>query len=129
MLYCAWHWGKMMRQSPLQSVRSVPDDGTRQLLTWGASMVGAGMLSAVLLETVLGGFTPTGAQTNGGWFALIVALMALPFGGLLLMLGVAKAMRNRGRSASEMRSHEAVSNESVPTEAFSNKPVKESTHK
>ena len=58
-------------------------------------MVGTGVLSTVLLETVLGGFGQTGASTNGGWFALIVALMCLPFGGLLLALGVAKWLRNR----------------------------------
>jgi hypothetical protein len=58
-------------------------------------MVGTGVLSTLLLETVLGGFGQTGASTNGGWFALIVALMCLPFGGLLLALGVAKWLRNR----------------------------------
>ena len=62
---------------------SHPGDGTRQLLQWGGSMLGAGLLSAVLLETLLGGFSPTGASTNTGWFALIVALMCIPFGGLL----------------------------------------------
>ena len=71
------------------------DDGTRQLLQWGGSMVAAGALSVVLLETVLGGFTPTGATTNTGWFALIVALMCLPFGSMLLALGIAKWLRNR----------------------------------
>jgi hypothetical protein len=70
-------------------------DGTRQLLQWGASMLGAGLLSAILLNTLLGGFSPTGASTNTGWFALIVALMCIPFGGLLLTLGVAKWLRNR----------------------------------
>ncbi|MGA2890299.1 MAG: hypothetical protein ABSE51_19825 [Terracidiphilus sp.] len=73
-------------------------DGTRQLLQWGASMLGAGLLAAVLLETILGGFSPTGASTNTGWFALIVALMSIPFGGLLLTLGVAKWLRNRANS-------------------------------
>jgi hypothetical protein len=58
-------------------------------------MVGAGLLSALLLETLLGGFSRTGASTNTGWFALIVALMCIPFGGLLLTLGVAKWLRNR----------------------------------
>jgi len=55
----------------------------------------------VLLVTLLGGFTHTGASTNAGWFALIVALMCIPFGGLLLTLGVAKWLRNRrlGRRA------------------------------
>jgi hypothetical protein len=74
---------------------SSPDDGTRQLLQWGASMVGAGLLAALLLQTLLGGFSATGASTNTGWFALIVALMCIPFGGLLLALGVAKWFRNR----------------------------------
>jgi hypothetical protein len=74
---------------------SQPDDGTRQLLQWGAYIVGTGLLAAVLLQTLLGGFSPTGASTNTGWFALIVALACLPFGGLLLALGVAKWLRNR----------------------------------
>ena len=72
-----------------------PNDGTRQILQWGSSMMGAGVLAAILLETLLGGFGPTGASTNTGWFALIIALMCIPFGGLLLTLGVAKWLRNR----------------------------------
>lgn len=71
------------------------NDGTRQLLQWGGSMVGIGILSAVLLETFLGGFSHTGASTNTGWFALIVTLMCLPFGSMLLALGIAKWLRNR----------------------------------
>jgi hypothetical protein len=58
-------------------------------------MVGAGLVAGALVLTVLGGFTRNGATTNSGWFALIVALMCLPFGALLLTLGVAKWMRNR----------------------------------
>ncbi len=42
-----------------------------------------------------GRLTHTGASTNTGWFALIVALMCMPFGGLLLTLGLAKWLRNR----------------------------------
>ena len=70
-------------------------DGTTQLLRWGGCMVGTGALAAVLLETLLGGLSRTGAHTNGGWFALIVALMCVPFGSMLLTLGVAKWLRNR----------------------------------
>jgi hypothetical protein len=73
-------------------------DGTRQLLQWGASIMGAGIAAGLLLVTVLGGFSPTGASTNTGWFALIVALMCIPFGGLLLALGLAKWLRNRALS-------------------------------
>ena len=58
-------------------------------------MVGTGVLAIILLETVLGGFSRTGASTNTGWFALIVALMCIPFGSLLFALGVAKWLRNR----------------------------------
>lgn len=79
-----------------QSAANAPrDDGTRQLLQWGGSIVGAGLLAALLLEMVLGGFSATGAHTNTGWFALIVALMCLPFGSLLLALGAAKWLRRR----------------------------------
>jgi len=89
-----------MPEVPERRLRAVgkppmKDDGTRQLLRWGGSMVGVGVLSALLLETALGGFSPTGASTNGGWFALIVALMCIPFGALLLALGIAKWLRNR----------------------------------
>jgi hypothetical protein len=85
----------MIVSKGLMPAPSSPDDGTRQLLQWGASMVGAGLLAALLLQTLLGGFSATGASTNTGWFALIVALMCIPFGGLLLALGVAKWFRNR----------------------------------
>jgi hypothetical protein len=81
--------------NPKPARTAQPDDGTRQLLQWGASTVGAGLLAGLLLVTVLGGFSPTGAHTNAGWLALIVALMCLPFGSLLLALGVAKWLRNR----------------------------------
>jgi hypothetical protein len=71
------------------------DGGTRQLLRWGGSIVGAGLVAALLLVTLLGGYTRLGGSTNVGWFALIVVLMCLPFGALLLALGVAKWLRNR----------------------------------
>jgi hypothetical protein len=64
-------------------------------------MVGAGTLATVLLETVLGGFSRTGASTNTGWFALIMALMCIPFGGLLLLLGIAKWLRKRSLARHE----------------------------
>lgn len=80
---------------PFSSDHITCNDGTRQLLQWGGSMVGVGLLAAILLETILGGFSRTGASTNTGWLALIVALMCIPFGGLLLSLGIAKWLRNR----------------------------------
>ena len=58
-------------------------------------ILGSGILAGLLLITMLGGFSPTGAKTNTGWFALIIALGCIPFGGLLLSLGVAKWFRNR----------------------------------
>ena len=70
-------------------------DGTTQLLRGGASIVGTGLVALVLVLTVFGGVTRTSAHSNGGWLALVVALMCLPFGALLLLLGVAKWLRNR----------------------------------
>jgi hypothetical protein len=84
----------MPAQGPTPNA-SIPDDGTRQLLKGGAYILGSGILAGVLLVTLLGGFSPTGASTNAGWFALIVALTCIPFGGLLLALGVAKWFRSR----------------------------------
>jgi hypothetical protein len=71
------------------------DDGTSQLLQSGAWVLGAGIVAAVLLETLLGGYTRTGAHTNAGWFALIIVLGCIPFGAMLLALGIAKWLRNR----------------------------------
>ena len=90
---------------PTPARATTPSDGTRQLLQWGSSMVGAGVLAAILLQTLLGGFGPTGASTNTGWFALIVALMCIPFGGLLLALGIAKWLRNRSLMRDNSRSN------------------------
>jgi hypothetical protein len=80
---------------PIPDHATPPDDGTRQLLQWSGSMVGVGILAAILLVTVLGGYSRLGASTNAGWFALIVALMCIPFGLMLLALGLAKWLRNR----------------------------------
>ena len=84
-----------MKTIPHQPQVTGSDDGTRELLRWGGSTVGVGLLAMVMLETLFGGITRTGATTNSGWLAFIVALMCIPFGGLLLALGVAKWMRNR----------------------------------
>jgi len=79
-----------------KAVKAPPtSDGTAELLRGGGFMVGTGLAAGILLLTALGGVTKTGATTNGGWLALIVALMCLPFGALLLTLGVAKWLRNR----------------------------------
>lgn len=71
------------------------DDGTRQLLQGGGWTIATGLLAALLMATVFGGITRQGPQTNSGWLALIVALMCLPFGSLLFLLGAAKWFRNR----------------------------------
>lgn len=75
----------------------LPDDGTSQLLRWGGWTVIAGLVAALLTKTVLGGIGPQGPHTNGGWMALIVCMMCLPFGLLLFLLGAAKWLRNRRR--------------------------------
>lgn len=84
----------MSEQSRLHAALN-RQDGTIQLLGTGGSMFATGVLAAVLLQTLLGGFSRTGASTNTGWFALILALACIPFGSLLLLLGVAKWFRNR----------------------------------
>jgi hypothetical protein len=70
-------------------------DGTQQLLQSGGGTFAAGILAAALTQFAFGGIGPQGPHTNSGWLALIVALMCLPFGFLLSLLGVAKWLRNR----------------------------------
>jgi putative exporter of polyketide antibiotics len=77
------------------SVPATQGDGTRQLLQSGAGTLAAGIFAAALTQFVLGGIGPQGPHTNSGWLALIVAMMCLPFGFLLSLLGVAKWFRNR----------------------------------
>lgn len=70
------------------------DDGTRQLLRCGLWTLAAGILAALLTKTVFGGIGEQGPHTNSGWLALIVAMMCLPFGFMLTLLGAAKWLRN-----------------------------------
>jgi hypothetical protein len=74
------------------------DDGTTQLLRGGSLILASGLISFILLLTVLGGITVEGAHSNSGWFALIVAAMCVPFGLMLTALGAAKWLRNRSLS-------------------------------
>ena len=55
----------------------------------------SGALAALLTETVFGGIGVHGPHTNSGWLALLLAMMCLPFGSMLTLLGAAKWLRNR----------------------------------
>lgn len=74
---------------------SPADDGTRALLQSGFWIVLLGILALVATKTLFGGIGIHGASTNAGWLSLMFALMGLPFGLMLLLLGVAKWLRNR----------------------------------
>jgi hypothetical protein len=73
----------------------LPDDGTRQLLQGAFWILLTGLLAAAATRYVFGGITAHGPHTNAGWLSLIVAMMCLPFGSMLLLLGGAKYLRNR----------------------------------
>jgi hypothetical protein len=72
-----------------------PDDGTRALLRSGSGTLAAGVIAALLAATVFGGISRQGPHTNAGWLSLMVAMMCLPFGLMLFVLGAAKWLRNR----------------------------------
>jgi hypothetical protein len=72
-----------------RTVKPIPPD-TLTLLRSGGAILAAGILSALLTATVLGGIGPQGPHTNLGWLFLMIALGCLPFGTLLLALGFAK---------------------------------------
>lgn len=71
------------------------DDGTRALLQAGIAILVAGVLAALLSATLFGGISRQGPHTNGGWLSLMAAMMCLPFGLMLFVLGAAKWFRNR----------------------------------
>ena len=70
------------------------EDGTLQLLRFGFLIAGVAAIAMALALWVWGGIGPGGARSTAGWLALMVALMSMPFGLLLLLLGGAKWMRN-----------------------------------
>lgn len=80
---------------PIKLVPNLADDGTRQLLGGGLSILGTGLLAIALLFTVLGGVGTDGAHTNLGWLTLVVGMMCVPFGLMLSALGFAKWLRRR----------------------------------
>ena len=73
----------------------LPDDGTRPLLQGALWTLLTGVLAALATLFLFGGIGIHGPHTNAGWIALIVAMMCLPFGCMLLLLGGAKYLRNR----------------------------------
>jgi len=73
----------------------LPDDGTRQLLQGAFWTLLTGILAALATRFLFGGIGIHGPHTNAGWIALLVAMMCLPFGTMLLLLGGAKYLRNR----------------------------------
>ena len=73
----------------------VPDDGTRALLQAGSWITLAAVLALISTETLFGGLGIDGPHTNAGWLSFMFALMGIPFGLMLLVLGVAKWLRNR----------------------------------
>ncbi|MEO6965098.1 MAG: hypothetical protein ABI076_04275 [Acidobacteriaceae bacterium] len=73
----------------------IADDGTTTLLIGGFWITLVGLLLLLLTETVFGGIGIDGARSNAGWIALVFALMTVPFGVMLLVLGIAKWLRKR----------------------------------
>jgi hypothetical protein len=73
----------------------LPDDGTAQLLRAGVWILLVGGVAAIVTATVLGGIGQHGPHTNSGWLTLLLAMMCLPFGTMLTLLGAAKWLRNR----------------------------------
>jgi hypothetical protein len=70
---------------------------TRQLLLTGLAIFGAGVLAALLTQTVFGGIGRQGPHTNSGWLALMIAMGCLPTGTLTLALAIAKLIGDRKR--------------------------------
>jgi len=83
----------------------IPDDGTRPLLQGAFWTLLVGILAALATRFLFGGISAHGPHTNAGWLSLIVAMMCLPFGSMLLLLGGAKYLRNCRLARKARRSH------------------------
>src|SRR6185437_6997494 len=70
------------------------DDGTHALLQAGLWITLAALLALIATKLLFGGIGIHGPHTNSGWLSLMFALMGLPFGIMLLVLGGAKWLRN-----------------------------------
>lgn len=80
------------------------EDGTYALIMTGGWLLLVCMVAFALTGTLLGGMTPTGPRTTGGWLAVIFMLMCLPFGLMVFALGVAKSLRNWKRVQQNVKS-------------------------
>lgn len=83
----------MPEPGPNLTPEQLANDGSTQLLAGGSLILAIGIVSFLLLMTVFGGVGVEGAHNNPGWLALIIAMMCLPFGLLLTVLGLAKWLR------------------------------------
>ncbi len=81
------------------------EDGTLELLRTGFLVAGVAALAALATLFFFGGVGPEGPRSIPGWLALIVALMSMPFGLLLLLLGGAKWLRNHWLSRMSLTEH------------------------
>jgi hypothetical protein len=84
-------------------VQPMADDGTAQLLRAGIWILVVGGLAALLTATVFGGIGRHGPRTNSGWLSLLLAMMCLPFGTMLTLLGAAKWLRNRRLARAQLK--------------------------
>ena len=66
-----------------------------QLLRAGIWILVVGVVAALLTATCSAGLAIHGPHTNSGWLVLLLAMMCLPFGTMLTLLGGAKWLRNR----------------------------------
>jgi hypothetical protein len=78
------------------------DGGARQLLRSGLWICAVGIAAVFLMKSVFGGIGEHGPHTDSGWLALVVALMCLPFGLMLTLLGLAKWLRNRRMAKAQL---------------------------
>lgn len=79
----------------LRGASPPPDDGTRALLQAGSWIMLAAVLALISTETLFGGIGIDGPHTNAGWLSFMFAMMGIPFGLMLLTLGIAKWLRKR----------------------------------
>ena len=70
---------------------------TKKILRTAIVILGTGLISVLIIFTLLGGIGRPGPHTNLGWLFLMLAMGCLPTGSLTMLLAILKVINDYRR--------------------------------